>query len=193
MVQERDPPSKAANSVQAYLRRLATTRLLIVDDLATMRKLIAAVARELGITQIAEASNGREALEHLAHHPVDLLICDWNMPGRTGLEVLQKVRADPRFRDLPVLMVTAEGSSEQVKEAIAAGVTSYVVKPFLPTTLKLAYPQVPTPTLGQGKGVSLNDTVTGNRSDVYGYHPGSRSGATLRTPGRRSAPDHRSG
>lgn len=137
MVQERDPHSQAANPVQAHLRRLASTRLLIVDDLATMRKLIAAVARELGITQIAEASNGREALEHLARHPVDLLICDWNMPGMTGLEVLQAVRADPRLRDLPVLMVTAEGSSEQVKEAIAAGVTSYVVKPFLPATLKL--------------------------------------------------------
>ncbi len=116
---------------------MAAVRVLVVDDLLTMRRLIAAILRELGITQIAEASNGPKALEYLAHHPVDLLICDWNMPGMTGLEVLQAVRADPRFKDLPVLMVTAEGSVEQVRDAIAAGVTSYVVKPFLPSTLKL--------------------------------------------------------
>ncbi|MGQ9831630.1 MAG: response regulator [Thermochromatium sp.] len=68
---------------------------------------------------------------------MDLLICDWNMPGMTGLDVLLAVRADPKLRDLPVLMVTAEQSAQQVSDAIQAGVTSYLVKPFLPSTLKL--------------------------------------------------------
>lgn len=102
-----------------------------------MRKLIAAVVREMGIEQIAEANSGRNALEYLARFPVDLLICDWNMPGMTGLDVLVAVRADPKLRELPVLMVTAEQSAQQVSDAIQAGVTSYVVKPFLPPTLKL--------------------------------------------------------
>lgn len=102
-----------------------------------MRKLIAAVVREMGIEHIAEASSGQNALDHLARFPVDLLICDWNMPGMTGLDVLIAVRADPKRRSLPMLMVTAEQSAQQVSDAIQAGVTSYVVKPFLPPTLKL--------------------------------------------------------
>nr|WP_281350194.1 response regulator [Allochromatium palmeri] len=110
---------------------------MIVDDMFAMRKLIAAVVREMGIEQIAEANSGQNALDHLARFPIDLLICDWNMPGMTGLEVLMAVRADPRLQTLPVLMVTAEQSAQQVSDAIQAGVTSYVAKPFLPPTLKL--------------------------------------------------------
>lgn len=129
--------NQAANPLQRHFRQLATTRVLIVDDLFTMRKLIAAILRKMGMEKIAEASSGREALDHLARFPVELLICDWNMPGMTGLEVLQAVRANPRLRELPVLMVTAEQNAQQVIDAIQAGVTSYVVKPFLPSTLKL--------------------------------------------------------
>lgn len=127
---------QAANPLQRHFRQLAATRVLIVDDLFTMRKLIAAILRKMGMEKIAEASSGREALDHLARFPVELLICDWNMPGMTGLEVLQAVRANPRLRELPVLMVTAEQNAQQVIDAIQAGVTSYVVKPFLPSTLK---------------------------------------------------------
>lgn len=109
---------------------------LVVDDMASMRMLIRAVLKQIGIFEIAEASNGPDALTHLQHKTVDILICDWNMPGMTGLEVLEAVRQQPHLKRLPVLMVTAEQSREQVSEAIQAGVTSYVSKPFKPATLE---------------------------------------------------------
>ena len=137
MAKQPKSPEQATNPLQRQFRQRAATRVLIVDDMLAMRKLIAAVVRSMGIEQIAEANSGRNALDYLARFPVDLLICDWNMPGMTGMDVLVTVRADPKLRDLPVLMVTAEQSAQQVSDAIQAGVTSYVVKPFLPPTLKL--------------------------------------------------------
>jgi two-component system, chemotaxis family, chemotaxis protein CheY len=137
VVKKTKSPDRAANPLLRHFRQRASTRVLIVDDMFAMRKLIAAVVREMGIEHIAEANNGQNALDHLARFPVDLLICDWNMPGMTGLDVLMAVRADPRLQNLPVLMVTAEQSAQQVVDAIQAGVTSYVAKPFLPPTLKL--------------------------------------------------------
>lgn len=137
MAKKLKSPDQATNPLQRHFRQRASTRVLIVDDMLAMRKLIAAVVREMGIEHIAEASSGQNALDHLARFPVDLLICDWNMPGMTGLDVLIAVRADPKRRSLPMLMVTAEQSAQQVSDAIQAGVTSYVVKPFLPPTLKL--------------------------------------------------------
>jgi two-component system chemotaxis response regulator CheY len=125
-----------ANPLLRHFRQRAATRVLIVDDMSSMRKLIAAVLREMGIERIVEASNGKDALDHLARFPIDLLICDWNMPGMTGLDVLTSVRADPKLRELPILMVTAEKSATQVSEAIQGGVTSYVAKPFQAPTLK---------------------------------------------------------
>lgn len=113
------------------------TKVLVVDDMASMRMLIRAVLNRMGVFEILEASNGREALQKLSDKKVDLLICDWNMPGITGLEVLQAVRAQPQLQKLPVLMVTAENTQTQVKDAVRAGVTGYVAKPFTPAVLQL--------------------------------------------------------
>lgn len=129
------PPGPAPNPLQADIRRRQSQRILVVDDLSSMRKLIRAILQQMGFQNILEASNGADALKQLSRSPVDLLICDWNMPGMTGLEVLVEVRKQERLSGLPVLLVTAEKSGSQVKEAVDAGVTSYVVKPFLPVTL----------------------------------------------------------
>lgn len=111
-------------------------RVLVVDDVSFARKLISTMLKQMDILNISEASNGDDALIHLKHHPVDLLICDWYMPDMSGLEVLSRVRSQIHYHDLPVLMVTSEQHRAKVQEAMRAGVTSYIVKPFQPATLK---------------------------------------------------------
>ncbi|MBV5309887.1 response regulator [Chromatium okenii] len=119
-------------------RKNKPLRALVVDDMASMRMVIKAVLNQMGCIDIVEASNGKDALQYLVanNNSVDILICDWNMPGMTGLEVLQKVRAKPELKRLPVLLVTAEQSKQQVKDAVIAGVTGYVTKPFTPAILQ---------------------------------------------------------
>ncbi len=112
-------------------------KVLVVDDMASMRMFIRAVLNKMRIFDVLEARNGQGALKVLAEKDnIDLVICDWNMPGMTGLEVLRAVRANPELNGLPVLMVTAEKSQAQVKDAVIAGVTGYVAKPFTPEVLE---------------------------------------------------------
>jgi two-component system chemotaxis response regulator CheY len=109
-----------------------TTRVLIVDDMMTMRKLVAKVCKELGFTDVTEAADGALAWEALqnANPPIGLVISDWNMPNCSGLDLARRIRGDSRFKTLPFLMVTAEAEKHQVVEAIKAGIDNYVVKPF---------------------------------------------------------------
>ena len=107
------------------------TKVLVVDDMATMRKLVKRSVTLLGMTQIEECADGLQAWAKLSEvGDFGLIISDWNMPNCTGLELLKKVRADSKFKSLPFLLLTAEGEAEQVKEAVLAGVDGYVLKPF---------------------------------------------------------------
>ncbi len=112
------------------------TRFLIVDDMATMRRIIRSLLEQLGYKNIDEAEDGKEALAKLKSGKYDFVITDWNMPNMTGLELVQEIRKDPDLKHLPVLMVTAEAKKENVLMAIKAGVNNYVVKPFTAETLK---------------------------------------------------------
>ncbi len=105
-------------------------KVLVVDDFATMRRIIKNILKQLGFTNIMEANDGIAALEELKKNKVDLIISDWNMPKMTGLELLKAVRGSNEFKELPFLMVTAEAQKQNVIEAVKAGVTNYVVKPF---------------------------------------------------------------
>jgi two-component system chemotaxis response regulator CheY len=111
-------------------------RILVVDDFATMRRIIRNLLQDLGFGSIAEADDGNTAWPMLQNGQYDLLITDWNMPGMPGLELLKSVRADARLARLPVLMLTAEAKREQIVEAAQAGVNGYVIKPFTAETLK---------------------------------------------------------
>jgi two-component system chemotaxis response regulator CheY len=111
-------------------------KALVVDDMPWMRMVIRSLLNHMGDIDTVEASDGYEALKYLSACHVDILICDWNMPGMTGLEVLQKVRAKPELKRLPVLLVTAEQSKQQVRDAANAGVSGYVSKPFTPAILQ---------------------------------------------------------
>ena len=78
----------------------------------------------------------RTALTALAQGSFDFVVTDWNMPGMTGIELLKAIRADDRFKTLPVLMVTAEAKREQIIEAAQNGVNGYIIKPFTAQTLE---------------------------------------------------------
>ena len=111
-------------------------RILVVDDFASMRKIIKGLLNQIGFQNIEEADDGSTALEKLKIGEFDLVICDWNMPKVPGIEVLKAIRNDPRLKDLPFLMVTAEAKKDNVMEAVKAGVNQYIVKPFTAETLK---------------------------------------------------------
>ena len=105
-------------------------KILLVDDFATMRKVIKNLLKQSGYNNIVEAEDGVDALKVLKSEKVDFVISDWNMPNMTGLELLKAVRADSDLSGLPFLMVTAEGLKENVVVAVKAGVNNYIVKPF---------------------------------------------------------------
>jgi two-component system, chemotaxis family, chemotaxis protein CheY len=105
-------------------------KILIVDDFATMRKVIRNLLKQGGFENVAEAEDGAAALKFLKSQPVDFVISDWNMPNMSGLELLKAVRADEELKELPFLMVTAEALKDNVVAAVKAGVSNYIVKPF---------------------------------------------------------------
>ena len=111
-------------------------KILIVDDFATMRRIIKNLLRHLGFNNTFEADDGLTAIPMLNTGNYDFLVTDWNMPGMTGFDLLKHVRADPDLKDLPILMVTAESKREQIVAAAQAGVNGYIVKPFTAAVLK---------------------------------------------------------
>jgi two-component system, chemotaxis family, chemotaxis protein CheY len=111
-------------------------KILVVDDFSTMRRIVKNLLRDLGFTNTQEADDGTTAWPMLQSGNFDFLITDWNMPGMTGIELLQKVRADDSLKTMPVLMVTAEAKRDQIVAAAQAGVNGYVVKPFTAAALK---------------------------------------------------------
>ncbi|MBA1438283.1 MAG: response regulator [Epsilonproteobacteria bacterium] len=113
-------------------------KLLVVDDSSTMRRIIKNTLARLGHKDVLEGADGVEGWNQLldANPDVDMLITDWNMPEMNGLELVKKVRADERFVDLPIIMVTTEGGKAEVITALKAGVNNYIVKPFTPQVLK---------------------------------------------------------
>ncbi len=111
-------------------------RILVVDDMATMRRIIKGLLNQLGYKNIEEAEDGKVALQKLKSQQFDFVVTDWNMPNMTGLELVQEIRKDPELKHLPVLMVTAEAKKENVLMAIKAGVNNYIVKPFTAEVLK---------------------------------------------------------
>lgn len=111
------------------------TKILVVDDHESMRKVTAAQLRSMGATQIFQAKDGAEALRMLTQQAFDLILSDWNMPIMTGLELLVAVRTSEKFCHIPFIMVTAEAERERVMEAIAQGVNALLVKPYTAKSL----------------------------------------------------------
>lgn len=119
----------------------ADTRFLVVDDTKTIRSLLKEILKNLGYSDIDEAEDGSQALDMMKKEadtdkPYSFIICDWNMPGLTGIELLEMRNADERFKKVPFLMVTIESEREYVLKAVAMGVSDFVVKPFSEATVK---------------------------------------------------------
>ncbi len=113
------------------------THILVVDDFPTMRKIVKSVLKQLGYINITEAEDGQIAINTLKGNPsIEFVVSDWNMPNMTGIELLKAVRADPKLKHLPFLMVTAEADKDNIVEAVKSGVSNYIVKPFNATTMK---------------------------------------------------------
>ena len=108
----------------------------MVDDFASMRRIVKGVLRQMGFNKIIEAEDGADALEVLQKEVIGLVLADWNMPKMTGIELLEAVRGDESLKDIPFMMVTAEGQKGNVVEAVQAGVSSYIVKPFTSEALE---------------------------------------------------------
>ena len=105
-------------------------KILVVDDFPTQRKLIKRLLLDLGFENVKEAVDGADALEKLHAEEFECIICDWNMPKMTGIDLLRAIRADEKLSRMPFLMVTAEAKRENIIAAARAGVSNYIAKPF---------------------------------------------------------------
>ncbi len=112
------------------------TDVLIVDDASAMRRIVRGLLKDLGLRNMREAENGQLALDKLKNRKAGLVVADWNMPVMNGIELLRAIRADENTKTIPVLMVTAEAKQENIVEAVQAGVSNYIVKPFNALTLQ---------------------------------------------------------
>ncbi len=111
--------------------------VLIVDDFSIMRGIIRRMLlKEFGTNNIFEAEDGITAWQILSSEKIDLVLCDWNMPNMTGLDLLEKVRSHKDFSKVPFIMITAEGKKENVIEATKKGVSGYIIKPFTAKDLR---------------------------------------------------------
>lgn len=119
----------------------ANMKVLVIDDMATMRKIIKNMLGQIGFKNLSEADDGATAWPMIqqAHEngePFEFIVSDWNMPQMTGLDLLKNIRASDNFKHLPFLMITAEAEQGNVVIAVKAGVSNFIVKPFSAQVLK---------------------------------------------------------
>lgn len=110
-------------------------RFLVVDDSATMRRIVVNSLNRIGYQETVEAGDGAEAL-NLFGPSIGCVITDWNMPSMNGIDFVRELRTREGGRDVPILMVTTRSVREDILAAIEAGVNNYIVKPFTPAVLK---------------------------------------------------------
>jgi len=111
-------------------------RILIVDDFPAMRRIMKNLLKKLDLQQVDEAHDGDEALALLRRGSYGLVLSDWNMQPKSGLDLVRDMRRDPRLAGTPFIMVTADAKPESIAAAHQAGVSGYLVKPFTVEALK---------------------------------------------------------
>ena len=117
-------------------------KILIVDDSRTIRRMIAKSLANIHRTTFEEAENGLEAIERLVLGPVSLMVLDLNMPEMHGIEVLKFVRSRPAYKSMPVVVLTTRGDEVSQADALAAGASLYLTKPFSPHELEIKVRQL---------------------------------------------------
>ena len=116
-------------------------KFLVVDDSATMRRIVLNSLQRIGFTSCVEAGDGREALDKF-DASIGFVITDWNMPNMSGIDFARALRARPDGKRIPILMVTTRSVREDILAAVEAGVNNYILKPFTPPVLKEKIDQV---------------------------------------------------
>ncbi len=111
-------------------------KTMVVDDMSTMRRIVKNLLKQLGFANVEEAENGQEALIKLKADKFGFVVSEWNMPVMSGIQLLRAIRAGESLKSIPVLMVTAKAQKENIIEAVQAGVSNYVVKPFTAEALQ---------------------------------------------------------
>lgn len=116
-------------------------RVLVIDDMAALRESVALLMKGIGFTVVNQADNGKSAIRKLElaieeNAPYGLIMSDINMPELNGIDLVKKLKADDRFKNIPVVMISTENESITVLEAIQAGAINYILKPFTSETLK---------------------------------------------------------
>jgi two-component system chemotaxis response regulator CheY len=114
----------------------ADFKVLVVDDFRTAREMMRYSLRELGFRDITMAADGAEAIDLIKSSKFDLILCDWFMPKVQGIDVLKTVRECPENKDVPFILATSTSAETLIREAVAAKVTHYIMKPFTVDTLK---------------------------------------------------------
>jgi two-component system chemotaxis response regulator CheY len=114
--------------------QLMSSKVLVVDDSGVMRKIIVRSLNVVGVTDIVEAEDGEQAFKAFQAEPFDLVLTDWNMPVRGGLDLVNDIRATGS--QVPIIMVTTESERDRVLEAIKAGANDYLAKPFEASVLR---------------------------------------------------------
>ena len=116
-------------------------KCLVVDDSATMRRIVVNALKSIGYDNVIEAGDGSDALAR-CDASIDLIITDWNMPVMGGLDFVKALRGTPQHAKTPILMVTTRSVKEDIMQAVEAGVSSYILKPFTPQVLKEKIDQI---------------------------------------------------
>ena len=114
----------------------AHLKFLVVDDFATMRRIVRGLLKEMGCLNVEEAEDGTVALQMIRTNRYDFIVSDINMPNMNGFDLLRAIKADDSLKHIPVLMVTAEARKEDILLAAQSGAAGYVVKPFTKATLE---------------------------------------------------------
>jgi len=111
-------------------KEIKDKKILIIDDVPSMVSIMKAFLKDVGFFRLASASNGKDAVSKMNRTQFDLVICDWNMPGMSGLDILKLIKNDDKLGSPAFMMVTASSEMSKVKEAVENGIDDYIVKPY---------------------------------------------------------------
>ena len=128
-------PWDSSTLLAPYFRKQSLKKILVVDDSATIRRMVMSALRTVPDVNFDQAGTGLEAIERLALSPADLVVLDLNMPDVHGLEVLRFIRSHQAFQEIPVVILTTRGDPDSRTAALRAGATKYLTKPFAPESL----------------------------------------------------------
>ncbi len=117
-------------------------KLLVIEDDSSTKMILKGTLRKYGYLQVEECSDGSEALKKIQENEYDLILCDWQIPTMTGLQLLKKIKKEDKTKDIPFVMITGESEKESIVSAMKAGVNGYIVKPFAPISIKQKLDQI---------------------------------------------------